>query len=52
MTFSAVQSYVGTGTTGSLSFNPNLVSATNTEHTISAGYSLSAGDWVKVTYYS
>ena len=51
MTFTASQHYVGTGTTGSLSFNPNLVSYTNTVHTVSAGYSVSAGDWVRVKYY-
>ena len=52
MTFNSAPSSVSTGTTGSLSFNPNLVSATNTEHTLSAGYSMSAGDWLKVVYYS
>lgn len=52
LTFQTTPSSVGTGTTGSLTFNPSRVSATNTEHTLSAGYALSSGDWLKVNYYS
>ncbi|CAM5999585.1 unnamed protein product [Sphagnum balticum] len=53
-TYLSFNSYVaspGYGTTGSLTFNPSIVSATNTVHTISAGYPLSIGDYVVVTYY-
>ena len=52
MSFISASSSVGTTTTGSLSFNPNIVSATNTEHTLYAGYGLSAGDWLRVKYYA
>jgi hypothetical protein len=52
MTFNTAPSYFGPSTTGSLAFSPTLVSATNAVHTLSAGYSLNAGDWVKVIYYS
>ena len=37
--------------TGSLSFNPNRVSATNAEHTVSASYTVNNGDYVKIIYY-
>jgi len=36
---------------GSLSFNPNIVSATSSKHTVSAGVSLAVGDFVKLIYY-
>lgn len=52
LTFNVAPSAVGTTTTGSLTFNPNRVSAPNTVHTISAGYGLSSGDWLKIIYYS
>jgi hypothetical protein len=52
MTFNTAPGGVGTTTTGSLTFNPTIVSATNTEHTLSASYSVAAGDWLKVSYYS
>jgi hypothetical protein len=42
----SVNSYVG-----SLTFNPNLVSATSTQHTFSASYSIDAGDILKIIYY-
>ena len=51
MTFATVPTPANTYTTGSLTFNPTIVSATNTEHTLSASYSVSSGDWLKVTYY-
>ena len=51
MTFTAATSLPSVGTTGSLSYNPNLVSATNAVHTVSAGYAVSTGDWVRVKYY-
>lgn len=51
-TFSIAPAAVGTTTTGSLTFNPSRVSASNTVHTVSAGYDLSVGDWVKIIYYS
>lgn len=43
-----VPGYVYTGTH---SFNPNIISAKNTVHTISASYSLAVGDFIKVKYY-
>lgn len=52
MTFNSAPAGVGTTTTGSLTFNPTIVSATNTVHTVSAGYALGAGDWVRLQYYS
>ena len=52
MNFNPTPGGPGTYTTGSLSFNPNLVSATNTEHTLSASYSVANDDWIKVNYYS
>ena len=36
---------------GSLTFNPNIVSATSSKHTISASVSLAVGDFVKLIYY-
>lgn len=42
----------GVSTTyGSLTFSPNTISAVNTKHTVSAGISLAAGDFVKIIYY-
>lgn len=52
MTFNTAPAIVGTTTTGSLTFNPTRVSATNTVHTVSAGYTLAAGAWLKLIYYS
>jgi len=52
MTFNTVPFVPGFGSTGSLSFNPTRVSANNTVHTVSAGYSLVSGDFVKLTYYT
>ena len=52
LTFPSYPGYPGYGYTGSLSFNPTRVSATNTLHTISAGYALQNNDFVKVTYYT
>jgi hypothetical protein len=37
---------------GSLTFNPPLVSATNTQHTVSGPYTLLSGDYVKLLYYT
>ena len=31
-----------------MSFSPNIVSATNAEHTYSAGYSIAVGDYIKI----
>ncbi len=36
---------------GSMSFNPNIVSAITSKHTISASVSLAIGDYVKIVYY-
>lgn len=36
---------------GSLSFNPNIVSATNSKHTFGAPMALAVGDFVKIVYY-
>lgn len=33
---------------GSLGFNPNIVSATNAQHTYSAGYQIDVGDYIKI----
>ena len=41
---------VGTGTTGSLAFNPPMVSANNTEHILSR-YGMAIGNWLMVFYY-
>lgn len=52
MTFNSVNNPPGiTGSYGSLSFNPNIISATNTQHTISANIALAIGDYVKLIYY-
>lgn len=40
------------GSYGSLSFNPNIISATNTQHIVSASISLAVGDFVKIVYYN
>ena len=37
---------------GSLSFSPNLVSATNSQHTFTGPYSINAGDYLRIAYYS
>lgn len=37
---------------GSLTFSPNIVSATNSAHTAAASISLAIGDYVKIVYYS
>lgn len=37
---------------GSLTFSPNVISATNTQHTLSASVNLAVGDFVKIVYYS
>ena len=50
--FTNAPSAVGTGTTGGLTFTPNNVSATNTNHTVSAGYSIISGNWIRLQYYS
>jgi len=52
LSFNNAPGGVGYGYTGSLSFNPTNVSATNTVHTVTAGYAISVGDWLKLTYYS
>ena len=52
MKFNTAPGSIGTTTTGSLSFNPAIVSATNAEHTVSASYSLLSGDWLKISYYT
>jgi len=36
---------------GTLSFNPSLVSATNSKHTLTATVALAVGDFVKIVYY-
>ena len=46
--FNNAPSIPGVGTTGSLSFSPNIVSETNAEHTYSAGYSIDVGDYIKI----
>lgn len=52
MTFNPYSAPPGVGSTGTLSFNPSRVSATNTLHTISASYSLAIGDFIKLIYYT
>ena len=52
LSFTTAPGGMGYGYTGSLSFNPTNVSATNTIHTVTAGYPISVGDWLKLTYYS
>jgi hypothetical protein len=53
LTFAATPGSIpSTGTNyGSLAFSPNIVSATNSNHTLSAGVSLAVGDLLKVIYY-
>lgn len=36
---------------GSLSFNPNRVSATNTQHTFTGSYTVNSGDYLRIIYY-
>jgi hypothetical protein len=36
---------------GSLSFAPNIVSATNSAHTVTANIPLAVGDFIKLVYY-
>lgn len=36
---------------GTLTFNPNIVSATNSKHTVGAPMALAIGDFVKIVYY-
>lgn len=36
---------------GTLTFSPNVISATNTQHTLSANVGLAVGDFVKIVYY-
>jgi hypothetical protein len=52
MTFNANPGIPGYGYGGSLTFNPSLVSANNTQHTISCGYGLLSNDFVVLSYYS
>lgn len=52
MQFNAAAGIPGVGTTGSHTFNPTYVSATNSAHTIAASYPLNAGDYLKIIYYS
>lgn len=37
---------------GTLSFNPNRVSATNAAHTFTGSYTVSTGDYLRIVYYS
>ena len=52
MTFNSYTSIPNVGDTGSLTFNPTRISATNAQHTVSTSYSVSSGDWIKLIYYS
>ena len=52
LSFNSNPGGIGYGYTGSLSFNPALVSATNTVHTVTAGYSISVGDFIRLNYYT
>ena len=36
---------------GSLTFNPNRVSATNTQHTFTGAYTVNSGDYLRIIYY-
>lgn len=36
---------------GSLSFSPNVVSATNAVHTFTGSYTVSSGDYLRIVYY-
>ncbi len=51
ITFNYAPSIPSTGYTGSISFSPNRVSATNAEHTFGANYNINAGDYIKIVYY-
>lgn len=51
ITFDGVPYIPSTGYTGSMSFNPNRVSATNAQHTFGANYAINAGDYIKIVYY-
>ncbi len=37
---------------GFMAFNPNYVSATPSQHTLTAGVGLAIGDFVKIVYYN
>lgn len=49
--FNNAPSIPGIGTTGSHTFNPNIVSATNTQQTFAASYTVDSGDYLKIIYY-
>lgn len=51
LTFNNNPGVPGYGSTGTLTFSPAIVSATNTLHTISASYALQSGDFLKLSYY-
>lgn len=53
LTFTTFSGSVPTPNTpvGSLTFNPNRVSATNTLHIFTASYTINAGDYVRIIYY-
>jgi hypothetical protein len=52
LTFNAYNNPPGISSSyGSLTFSPNIISAVNTQHTVSASISLSVGDFVKIIYY-
>lgn len=36
---------------GSLTFNPNRVSATNTQHIFTGSYTVNSGDYLRIVYY-
>lgn len=50
--FNSVPSIPTKITHGAISFNPNRVSATNTQQTFTGSYTVNSGDYLKIVYYS
>lgn len=52
MYFNNAPSIPSVTTHGTLTFNPNLVSAINTQQTFSGSYSVNSGDYLKIIYHT
>jgi hypothetical protein len=52
LSFTTAPGPMGYGYTGSLTFNPSSVSASNTVHTVTASYGIIIGDWLRLQYYT
>ena len=49
--FNAPPSIPSKTTHGSISFNPNRISATNAQHTFTGSVTVNSGDYVRIVYY-